>query len=182
MKRLTTNKAVSEMSMYELAHNACYSKDGLARYRDYEMDMDARDFARKLMTTMIGYDLPEDDDAFDEEIMENLAYDPFETVTGLVALFYRNLWAMADLRERLKTYEDKEERDNGWIQYSEPPKTGEYVLLSFENFSVPMVGRYEENEQGGAYYIGDEDEACIKQDIFVNAWQPLPDPYQPKGE
>lgn len=182
MKRLTTNKTVSEMSMYELAHNACYSKDGLARYRDYEMDMDARDFARKLMTTMIGYDLPEDDDAFDDEIMENLAYDPFETVTGLVALFYRNLWAMADLRERLKTYEDKEERDNGWIPYSEPPKTGEYVLLSFENFSVPMVGRYEENEQGGAYYIGDEDEACIKQGIFVNAWQQLPAPYQPKGE
>ena len=119
MKRLTTNKTVSEMSMYELAHNACYSKGGLARYRDYEMDMDARDFARKLMTTMIGYDLPEDEDAFDEEIMENLAYDPFETVTGLVALFYRNLWAMADLRERLKTYEDKEERDNGWIPCSE---------------------------------------------------------------
>ena len=27
-------------------------------------------------------------------------------MTGLIALFYRNLWAMADLWERLKSYED----------------------------------------------------------------------------
>ena len=90
MHRLTTNKDVSEMSMYELAHNSCYLKDGVARYRDFEMDMDARDFARNLMTTLTDDDLPTDDDAFDDEIMENLIYDPFESVTGLIALFYRN--------------------------------------------------------------------------------------------
>lgn len=28
MDRLTSNKSVSEMSMYELAHNSCYAKDG----------------------------------------------------------------------------------------------------------------------------------------------------------
>ena len=74
------------------------------------------------------------------------------------------------------------EYNNGWIPCSEPPKTSDYILLSFSNFSVPMVGRYEENEDGGAYYIGDEDKSCVSQDIFVNAWQPLPEPYQPKGE
>lgn len=47
---------------------------------------------------------------FDEEIMENLQYDPFESVTGLIALFYRNLWAMADLRETLKSYEDAKDK------------------------------------------------------------------------
>lgn len=69
--------------------------------------------------------------------------------------------------------------NNGWISSSKLPKTGEYVLLSFENFSVPMVGRYEEDDKGGAFYIGDEDETCVSQDMYVNAWQPLPEPYQP---
>lgn len=110
MERLTTNKNVSEMGMYELAHNACYNKDRHARYRDYEMDMDARDFARNLMTTLMNEDMSLDDDSFDEEIMENLMYDPFSDVRGLIALFYRNLWAMADLRERLKEYEDAEKK------------------------------------------------------------------------
>ena len=32
-------------------------------------------------------------------------YDP-DIIVGLIALFYRNLWAMADLREKLKAYED----------------------------------------------------------------------------
>ncbi len=110
MERLTTNKNVSEMGMYELAHNACYVKDGLARYRDFEMDIDARDFARNLMTTLMNEHMPLDDDSFDEEIIENLIYDPFSDIRGLIALFYRNLWAMADLREKLKAYEDAEEQ------------------------------------------------------------------------
>lgn len=110
MKRLTVYKPASDMNMVELAHNCCYVKDRNARYRDFEMDMDARDFARNLMTTLTGDDLPTDDDDFDEEIMENLQYDPFESVTGLIALFYRNLCAMADLRETLKSYEDAKDK------------------------------------------------------------------------
>lgn len=110
MKRLTVYNPASDMNMVELAHNCCYVKDRNARYRDFEMDMDARDFARNLMTTLTGDDLPTDDDDFDEEIMENLQYDPFESVTGLIALFYRNLWAMADLRETLKSYEDAKDK------------------------------------------------------------------------
>ena len=70
MKRLTVYKPASDMNMVELAHNCCYVKDRNARYRDFEMDMDARDFARNLMTTLTGDDLPTDDDDFDEEIME----------------------------------------------------------------------------------------------------------------
>ena len=33
------------------------------------------------------------------------------TPRGLIATFYQNLWAMAELRERLKYYEDLEEQD-----------------------------------------------------------------------
>ncbi len=74
------------------------------------MNMDARDFARNLMVTLTGEELPLDDEAFDEEMHDNLQYDQFSDVKGLIALFYRNLWAMADMRERLKAYEDKEEQ------------------------------------------------------------------------
>lgn len=120
MERLTTNKPVEEMSMTELAHNSCYAKDRKARYRDYEMDIDARDFARKLMLEFgewkhieeYGLDADNelvDDDIFDDTMLDNLQYEPTTTI-GLIALFYRNLWAMADLHTRLKAYEDAEEQ------------------------------------------------------------------------
>ena len=109
MERLTSNKKVSDMSMIELAHNSCYADDEHnARYRDYEMDMDARDFARNLMATLAKDEMPISDTEFDEEILDDLAIDPFSDVRGLIALFYRNLWAMANLRETLKKYEDLE--------------------------------------------------------------------------
>lgn len=66
------------------------------------------------------------------------------------------------------------EPDQKWIPADNPPETDDYVLLSFENFSVPMVGRYEDCN----YYVGDETEPLCKQDIFVNAWMPLPEPYK----
>ena len=110
MDRLTTNKDVSEMGMYELAHNSCYCKDGVARYRDFETDIDARDLARELAWTLADIELSRDNECFDEEMLENLQYDITKEPIGLIALFYRNLWAMADLRERLKEYEDLDEQ------------------------------------------------------------------------
>lgn len=65
-----------------------------------------------------------------------------------------------------------------WIPAEEPPKNDKYILLSFENFSVPQVGRYEEDQGGGAYYLGDEEKSCISQDLIVNAWMPLPKAYR----
>lgn len=120
MERLTVNKNTPEMGMYELAHNCCYAKDRKARYRDFEIDIDARDFARKLMVEYghwkscekFGLDADNeliDDDIFDETMLENLMYDQKESI-GLIALFYRNLWAMADLHGKLKEYEDLEEQ------------------------------------------------------------------------
>ena len=103
MERLTTNKSVADMSMIELSHNSCYADDERnARYRDYDMEMDARDFTRNLMATLTKDELPVDDAEFDEEILDNLTIDPFSDVRGLIALFHRNMWAMADLREKLK--------------------------------------------------------------------------------
>ena len=106
MKKLTSNKEVSEMSMFELAHNACYTKHGKARYRDYNLDIDARELTRRLLKDYAeGDDSFIDDNDFDDWMMDYLQ-DGIDGINGLIALFYRNLWAMADLRERLKEYED----------------------------------------------------------------------------
>ncbi len=84
-----------------------------------------------------------------------------------------------DAKLPLSEFED----DNGWIPCSERlPEDNSYIMLSFENFNVPVIGRYEEDENGGAFYAGDEDETLVSQYMFVNAWQPLPEPYQPKSE
>lgn len=119
MERLTNNGNASEMGMAELAHNACYcGEDGLARYRDCDIDIDARDLARKLMV-MHGVWDPEDDRVLlddDQEFDCAMDYCPYEImdgIEGLIAVFYRNLQAMAELREKLKYYEDLEEDKGG---------------------------------------------------------------------
>ena len=66
-----------------------------------------------------------------------------------------------------------------WIPVTERlPETGKYVLISFSNFTVPITGRYEEDEEGGAFFAGDEDESLISKGLIVNAWMPLPEPYR----
>ena len=70
---------------------------------------------------------------------------------------------------------------NPWNPVEESiPSDDRYVLLSFENFSLPVVGRYEESEKGGAFYCGDEEETLVSQDLFVNAWMELPERYKGK--
>lgn len=59
------------------------------------------------------------------------------------------------------------------------PEAGEYVLLSLSNFSLPIIGRYEVDDTGdGAFYAGDELKSLASQNLFVNAWMPLPEPYK----
>lgn len=77
-------------------------------------------------------------------------------------------------------FDSMEEQNNEWIPVDERlPDTNNYILLSFSNFTIPAVGRYEVEEDGsGAFYIGDEVETCLSQDLFVNAWMELPEPYK----
>ena len=79
-----------------------------------------------------------------------------------------------------------EEKKHSWIPAEERlPEEDEYVLMSFENFMLPIIGRYEkDNDGGGAWYAGDDDgcDTCISQNLFVNAWMPLPEPYRAEGE
>lgn len=132
MERLTTNKNVSEMGMFKLALNCCYiTQDGNTRYRDYAKDIDARDFARVITENFAKDVLPLNDESFDEEMMENLMYDPLTDINALIAVFYRNMWAMAELREKLKRYEDAEEQG---LLLRFPCKVGDKIFLDFAGF------------------------------------------------
>lgn len=142
MNRLTTDKPVSKMSMVELAHNSCYTKDGVARYRDYETEIDAIELARDLM---LSYRLLEendtaahDEDALNDELVESLAYGPKE-IEGLIALFYRSILAMSDLREWLKEYEDAEEQG---LLVKLPCAVGDivYVITTCKDFGKVLDG------------------------------------------
>ena len=110
MERLTRDKEVSEMNVCELAYNSCYAKDGKARYRDFEDDFDARELTINLLEKYA--DIPNEftcDEDFDDFMVDALQYGT-DDMLGFIAVFYRNLWAMADLRGRLKEYEDLEEQ------------------------------------------------------------------------
>lgn len=163
MERLTTNKDISEMGMYELAHNSCYYKDGVARYRDFENDIDARELTRHLLKDYAdGDDAFVDEDDFDEEMIELLMYGT-RTTEGLIALFYRNMWAMADLREILKEYEDAEEQglllrlpcNIGDTIYEVSYENREFVIKEhivkefiYRTYRFPRIEIYCENENG----------------------------------
>ena len=110
MSRLTTNKETDDMSMFELPHNSCYVKEGKARYRDYETDTDARELTKLLLKEIAEENNQfNSENEFNEKMVDYLSYG-INTKEGLIATFYRNLWAMAELREKLKTYEDLEEQ------------------------------------------------------------------------
>ena len=99
-----------------------------------------------------------------------------------------------ELVARLAEYEDtglepaevlqlkKESEERRWIPVTERlPESGKYVLMSFENFTLPAIGKYEVNDEGdGAWYLGDNDEGdtCCSVGLFVNAWMPLPESYR----
>lgn len=102
----------------------------------------------------------------------------FNILRGIVISSYLENEQKTELINFVKQLEKETE---GWLDPDiEVPADDKYVLLSFSNFNVPLVGRYEEDENGGAFYIGDETETCSSQDLFVNAWMPLPGPYRPK--
>ena len=65
-----------------------------------------------------------------------------------------------------------------WRLAEDPPEDDNYILLSFANFPIPLVGRYKEDEEGGTYYIAGDDKPCTASDLYVNAWMPLPESYK----
>lgn len=66
-----------------------------------------------------------------------------------------------------------------WIPCSERlPEDESYILISFENSTMPDIARYEENDEGGTFYPGDDEKSYLSYELFVNAWMELPEPYR----
>lgn len=84
--------------------------------------------------------------------------------------------------EKRRELEGKQKFKRLWTPVEDKvPSDDRFVLLSFSNFSMPMIGRYEHQEDGsGNWYIGDcdEEDTCIENDLFVNAWMELPERYE----
>lgn len=110
-------------------------------------------------------------------IDENKLIERFKQLKGVDSL--ANMF-ISDVIRVIK----KQPKIGEWIPADKPPKDDNYILLSFENFSLPLVGRYEKDEEGGAYYVGDCDgeDSCVANDFLVNAWMPLPEPFRPGKE
>ena len=158
MERLTTNKSVADMSMIELAHNSCYADDeGNAKYRDYNLDVDSRWLVRNLAQDICGEDFKDLSDEEVDEYMASMLSVEIDSTIGLLALLYRNLWAMADLREKLKYYEDAEEQGlllRLPISEDAPVYSIEYCCgKNKSNRSGMCVRGFCENCSDKAYYI-----------------------------
>lgn len=86
---------------------------------------------------------------------------------------------LADWLEELKSLREKSK----WIPISERfPEDESYILVSFENYTMPDIARYEENDEGGTFYPGDDEKSYLSYGLFVNAWMPLPKPYKEKKD
>ena len=64
---------------------------------------------------------------------------------------------------------------NGWHEIFEDdpdsfPDDDRPVLVSFSNFTEPMLGRFID----GAFCIGDMDETFVSNNLFVDGWWELP--------
>lgn len=137
MERLTTNKNVPNMSMIELAYNSCYvDNEHNARYRDYDLDIDGRQLVKSLAKDICNEDLTDLSDEEFDEYMASMLSAGIDSTIGLLALFYRNLWAMADLRTRLKSYEDAEEQG---LLLRPPCKVGDTLYRVNKGAKEPVI-------------------------------------------
>ena len=85
-----------------------------------------------------------------------------------------------ELIDELQEAIEQDEKENGWIPVSERlPDPGKYILVSFENFLIPMIGIYTaDDDDGGTFRISDEDDSFLEHDLYVNAWMELPERYE----
>lgn len=105
MKRLTSDNCW-EMDMVQLALNQVYVKDGWTWYRNGpEDELSICDLIRRAAEAL-EVELPvlSDDDLSD--LLADWLYYGTDEPEGVLAILYRALWAMAEVRATLQRYED----------------------------------------------------------------------------
>ena len=108
MKRLTTDRpqdnVQSTLNLFYIKDKETWIRGGgpAPEYRDVTLD----DFMRRMIKEKhMDVKVPEDWQEFSCMMAEWLMDDP-ESETGLLALVYAAAWGFAEIRERLKRYED----------------------------------------------------------------------------
>ncbi len=179
--RKTTDKPTAKMCSYELMLNNCYVENKNAMYRGFDESRDIRSFIRDIAESMRVY-LTDDPELLDMALFEYLD-DELDTTTGVLGLLYSLLWSKAELYEKLKRYEDAEERGEigrvpRWIPVTDrlPEDTDGFVLVIAD-------GIYEGIGFDGAFEFATFDpkkgwiiEAFPEAKITVTHWMPLPEP------
>lgn len=108
MKRLTTEKpqdnVQSTLNLFYIKDKETWIRGGgpAPEYRDVTLD----DFMRRMIKEKhLDVKVPEDWKEFSAMMAEWLMDEP-ESETGMLALVYAAAWGFAEIRERLKRYED----------------------------------------------------------------------------
>ena len=119
--------------------------------------------------------------------LKGVSWDELKPGTVLTKKVWRKLYgALWKLKDYEDTGMDPFEIGDAikyraeWIPVTERlPEPETYILVSFENSTLPDIATYRADEDGsGAFYIGDEDHTYLSLGLFVNAWMPLPKPYR----
>lgn len=107
MKRMTTDRpqdnVQSTLNLFYIKDKETWIRGGgpAPEYKDVTLD----DFMRRQIKARLPIDAPEDWKEFSAMMAEWLMDDP-ESETGMLALMYAAAWGFAEIRERLKRYED----------------------------------------------------------------------------
>ena len=108
MKRLTTDRpegnVENTLNLFYIKDRETWIRGGgpAPEYRDVSLD----DFMRRMIKEKhLDVKVPEDWQEFSCMMAEWLMDDP-ESETGMLALLYATAWGFAEIRERLKRYED----------------------------------------------------------------------------
>ena len=115
MKRLTTDAPKTNL---ESALNLFYAKDGEAWVlrggsEPAYVDVTLFDYIRSAILNTLGPKTPIldlDDEEIGDVLSEGWLFDGNKTVEGIIAALYTAGWVAAELRARLKMYEDRDEQ------------------------------------------------------------------------
>ena len=116
---------------------------------------------------------------------ENTRVDP----DGIRQLNAETQEQARQMLERVARLSDEIERMKGeerqqWIPVAERlPEPETYILVSFDNFTLPDIAIYRVDDDGsGAFYVGALDCTYLSVGFYVNAWMSLPKPYRAEME